>query len=102
MLPAYTPFHYLEAGRQYFILRANGKKYIGTFDSYDYSYLNDDEEEIFASFENNPISYYYSARDKFYDVIYIRINAYVARHNMELRALKKILKKVVNDDFEWS
>ena len=101
MYPAYTPFHDLISGREYFILRTNGKKYKGIFDDYKYSYLNDDEVEIFASFETDTLSYYYTGGDKFYDVKYIRINAYIERHNMELRALKIILKRVVNEDFQW-
>ena len=101
MYPAYTPFHDLVSGREYFILRSNGKKYKGIFDDYKYSYLNDDEVEIFAQFQTKHLSYFCNASDKFYDVIYIKINAYIARHNMELRALKKILKRVVNEDFQW-
>jgi hypothetical protein len=101
MYPAYTPFLHLECGRQYFILRENGKKYKGIFYDYKYSYI-DDEIETFAVFETKGLSYLYTIEDKFYDVQYTIINAYKARHNMELRALKKILKKVVNEDFEWS
>ena len=97
MLPAYTPFHHLEAGRQYYILTSNGKKTKGTFD--DYIYI--DEVEIIASFKNKRMSYFYDIEDKFYDVNCIIINAYVARQNMELRALKKILNKVVNEEFQW-
>jgi len=97
----YTKFDYLEGGRKYFILRPNGKKYIGTFYAYEYSYLDDDKMEIFAEFETKRLYYFYNIEDKFYDVEYTIINAYKARHNMELRALKKILKKIVNEDFEW-
>ena len=97
----YTPFHHLESGREYYILRRNGKKYKGIFDNYKYSYLNDDEAEIFAVIKSKTLSYFYRGEDKFYDVKCITMNAYIARHNMELRALKKILKKVVNEDFQW-
>lgn len=102
MYPSYTPFHDLISGREYFVLRSNGKKYKGIFNDYKYSYLNNDAVEIFALFKTNSLFYYYTGGDKFYDVKYIRINAYIARHNMEHRALKKILKRVVNEDFQWS
>jgi hypothetical protein len=97
----YTEFEHLEGGRKYFILRPNGKKYIGTFYAYEYSYLDDDEMETLAEFTTKLLSYFFTIEDEFYDVEYTIINAYKARHNMELRALKKILKKVVNEDFEW-
>jgi hypothetical protein len=100
MYPAHTPFLHLEGGRQYFVLRSNGKKYKGTFYDYKYSYL-DDEIETLAEFETKRLSYFFTIEDEFYDVEYTMINAYKARHNMELRALKKILKKIVNEDFEW-
>jgi hypothetical protein len=100
MYTADTPFHYLECGRQYFILKTNGKKYKETFLQYKYSYV-DDDIETHAMFKTKRLYSYYTIEDQFYDVEYIMINAYKARHNMELRALKKILKKVVNEDFEW-
>ena len=95
----YTEFEHLEGGRQYFVLRPNGKKYIGTFYAYEYSLY--DKMETLAEFETKRLSYFFTIEDEFYDVEYSMINAYKARHNMELRALKKILKKVVNEDFEW-
>jgi len=33
--------------------------------------------------------------------IYIKKKAFQARQQMELRALDKILKQIVNDDFKW-
>jgi len=99
MYPAYTPFLHLEGGRQYFIL-TNGKKYKGTFYDFKYSFM-DDEIETFAVFKLKRLTCLYTIKDTFYDVEYTRINAYKARHNMELRALRTILKKIVNEDFEW-
>jgi hypothetical protein len=96
-----TPFHELELGREYFILRSNGKKYKGIFDDYKYSYINHDEAEIFAKFETKTLYYFYTAEDKFYDVNYIRMNAYVARQQMEHRSVNMILKRLVNEHFEW-
>jgi len=40
--------------------------------------------------------------DIYYDVANIKKNANHARKNMEDRALDKILKRVVNEEFEWS
>jgi hypothetical protein len=39
--------------------------------------------------------------DTYYDFKTIRDNATNARNSMELRALNKILKNVVNEEFEW-
>jgi hypothetical protein len=39
--------------------------------------------------------------DKFYDVEDIKFKANNARQNMEKRALDTILKKIVNENFEW-
>lgn len=39
--------------------------------------------------------------DIYYDVAKIKKNAIQARKNMEQRALNKILKRLVNEEFEW-
>jgi hypothetical protein len=39
--------------------------------------------------------------NQFYDFEEIRENAQKARHQMEERALNKILKELVNEEFEW-
>jgi len=39
--------------------------------------------------------------DQFYDVEDIKFKANNARQNMEKRALDTILKKIVNENFEW-
>ena len=39
--------------------------------------------------------------DKFYDVEDIKFNANKARQNMEKRALDTILKRIINENFEW-
>ena len=39
--------------------------------------------------------------DTYYDLKKIRDNANNARNSMESRALNKILKNVVNEEFEW-
>ena len=44
---------------------------------------------------------YFSREYTFYDVEEIRENGKKARQVMEERALNKILKKIVNENFEW-
>ncbi len=39
--------------------------------------------------------------DTFYDIEDIKLKANKAKQNMEQRALDKILKKIVNENFEW-
>lgn len=45
---------------------------------------------------------YFSREYTFWDVEDIRLNAKRARQTMEKRALDTILKRVVNENFEWS
>jgi len=103
-MDSYTPFNELESGRKYYILRCDGykcKKYKGTFDVYRYSRMSGDVY-AFAWFRNNSLSYYYSGDDEFYDVDKIRENAQRAIQSMEHRSVNMILKRLVNDEFEWS
>jgi len=44
---------------------------------------------------------FFSKEFKFYDVQEIRDNAQKAIQSMEQRALKIILQRLINDDFEW-
>jgi len=44
---------------------------------------------------------FFSKEFEFYDVEEIRDNAKRAIQNMEHRALKIILKRLINEDFEW-
>lgn len=98
---AFTPFSDLEIGREYYISTADGKKYKGIFDEYECSYLNDEEMQQFASFVTKSLSYHFLEEDDFYDVQIIKTRAHVARQNMECRALNMILKRVVNEEFQW-
>lgn len=92
-------FHDLKPGREYYVVRYNGKKHNGIFDRYRYSYMSGDKEE-YAWFHNSP--YYYIRDDDFYDVEKIIESAQLARQNMEQRSLNMILKRLVNEEFEWS
>ena len=44
---------------------------------------------------------FFSKEFKFYDIEEIRDNAKKAIESMEQRALKIILQRIINDDFEW-
>ena len=99
MYSGYTPFHALESGREYYVLRYNGKKHNGIFDRYRYSYMSGDKE-AYAWFHNSP--YYYIYDDEFYDAEKIRESAQSAIQTMEQRSLNMILKRLVNEEFQWS
>jgi hypothetical protein len=103
-MDSYTPFDALESGREYYILSCNGykcKKYKGMFDVYRYSRMSGDVC-AFAWFRNNSLSYYYTGDAEFYDVEKIKENAQQAIQTMEQRALDKILKRLVNEEFQWA
>jgi len=52
-------------------------------------------------FKRNDFNYEFDRYDHFYDVEKIKNIAQKARQQMECRALNKILKRVVNETFEW-
>lgn len=101
----YTPFHELKSGREYYIT-SNGKKCKGIFAGYSYMTYN----YAYAWFQIQTLDhytiktflYYYTDKDEFYDVKYIRMNAKNAIQQMELRTLNMILKRLVNEEFQWS
>jgi len=104
MYQEYTSFHKLESGREYYILSCNGykfKKYKGIFDDYRYSRTGGDRFAV-ARFYHNSLSYYCTDDDEFYDVKKIRENSQRAIKTMEQRSLNMILKRIVNEEFEWS
>jgi hypothetical protein len=52
-------------------------------------------------FSINGDNKYFFEYDTYYDVEQIKKNATQARKNMEQRALDKILKRIVNEEFQW-
>lgn len=60
-------------------------------------------EEMYTSvwFSRKGIDYEFGVDDKFYDVEEIKENAQKAKQKMEKRALNMILKRIVNENFEW-
>lgn len=54
-------------------------------------------------FPNKKSEFSFFSKDfDFYDIQEIRVNAKKARQSMEQRALKIILQRLINNDFEWS
>jgi hypothetical protein len=93
----------------------------GTFDTWDdideinekyyTTYYHMPNREYCNSFTNyyftcNNKKYMFNDCDYYYEVYlficHVKRNAESAREQMEERALEKILKKVVNEDFQWS
>lgn len=99
-LNMYTSFNKLLCGREYYII-SNGEKYKGIFDDYKYSYMSGDRD-VYAWFYNETFSDFYTDDDDFYDVEEIKKNAQKAIQSMEERSLNMILKRLVNDEFQWS
>jgi hypothetical protein len=99
----YTPFDNLESGREYYILSCKiykCTKYKATFDVYRHSRMSGNMY-AFAWFRHNSLSYYWTDDNEFYDVEKIKYNAQQAIQTMEQRALDMILKRLVNEHFEW-
>ena len=96
----YTPFDELESGREYYILTYNGKKNKGIFYEYKYSYMSG-YKDTNAWFQIKTLLDFYTDDDEFYDVKEIRENSQKAIQQMEQRSLNMILKRLVNEEFEW-
>ncbi len=96
----YTEFDQLEVGREYYILTNNGEKYKGIFYDYKYSYMGG-YKDTYAWFHNDTLLDFYSDDNEFYDVEEIRDNAKRAIQSMEYRTLNIILKRLVNEEFQW-
>jgi hypothetical protein len=83
----------LKKGKQYIIKHHDtGKIYRGTFDFM---------TSIMVIMKNGDKKIQFMYDDDFYDVDNIREKGRRARQAMEQRALDKILKKIVNETFEW-
>ena len=83
----------LQKGKQYTIKHNDtGKIYKGTFDFM---------TSIMVIMKNGDKKIQFMYDDYFYDVDDIREKGRRARQAMEQRALDKILKKIVNETFEW-
>jgi hypothetical protein len=85
--------HRLKKGKQYIIKHNDtGKIYKGTFDFM---------TSIMIIMKNGDTKIQFMYDDHFYDIDDIREKSRKAKQAMEQRALDKILKKIVNENFEW-
>ena len=103
-MDSYTPFHELEHGREYYILSCNGyecKKNKGIFYDYKYSYMSG-YKDAYAWFQIKTLLDFYTDDDEFYDVEKIRENSQRAIQSMEHRSVNMILKRIINEEFQWS
>lgn len=99
----------LVKGKQYYIhshcKERKDKKYIGEF-SHNVHFGTSDYLTFMnvKSISENVSAYYLSfcPRDTYYDVEKVRKNAQRAIQTMEQRSLNMILKRLVNEEFQWS
>ena len=83
----------LKKGKQYIIKHHDtGKIYSGTFDFM---------TSIMVIMKNGDKKIQFMYDDYFYDVEDIKEKSRRAKQAMEQRALNKILKSIVNENFEW-
>ena len=92
-------FWNLDPGREYYI-ETNGQKYKMEFQSlHAPRHFHDCGNS--AWFMDKGFHCEFNREDNFYDVEVIQDNAQKARQKMESRALTIILKRIVNEDFQW-
>jgi hypothetical protein len=99
-----VPHTKLVPGKQYYV--QTNKRYIGDFCGFvDAKHYG----KTYCGFMNvknitakNTSNYYtFNTTDLYYDLESIKMNSQKAKYNMEQRALKKILKRLVNEEFQW-
>ena len=98
------PHTKLIPGKQYYV--QTDKKYIGYFWGFVDAKYYGQEYCGFMNIQNitakTTCKYYtFNTTDLYYDLELIKKNAEMAKYNMEQRALKKILKRLVNEEFQW-
>jgi hypothetical protein len=96
-------FWNLEPGREYFIERYNESyKYKLIFSSlHGPSNFHDFGFSESVWFLHRGFHIEFERDDIFYDAEEIKENAQKARQQMECRALNKVLKQIVNEEFQW-
>ena len=83
----------LKKGNQYHIINYdNGKKYNGVLVKI---------TSMIITMKVGPHDMQFMHYDAFYDITAIKQRAKLARESLEKRSLKQVLKKVVNENFEW-
>ena len=97
----YTSFNELVSGREYYIT-STSEKCKGIFYDYKYSYMSG-YRDAYAWFDTENLGLGgYSDDYEFYDVEEIKKNAQKAIQSMEHRTVNMILKKLINEEFQWS
>ena len=105
--------HYprLKVGKIYAAETRNHNIYIGTYTEYvkQYGYIIyyvlDNVTKYHSFGSKNPeklkTTAFFSPTDTFYDLEEIRENGKRARQNMEQRSLDIVLKRLLNEEFQW-
>lgn len=106
-MPKKVFFWNLEPGREYFIERDDEYyevyKYKLIFSSlHGPSHFHDFGSSKSAWFIHNGFHIEFERDNNFYDAQEIKDNAQKARQQMEKRTLDMVLKRIVNETFEWS
>ena len=100
----------LVRGKEYGVISPDGIYKRMKFHDYEASYRPTLAEEyaiytygLFTPHHRDNIAYYFGGKDTFqyYDPEQIRENAKNARDKMEHRTVNIILKRLVNEEFEW-
>jgi hypothetical protein len=100
-------FRKLQVGKEYYIKPFNAdRQFKFVFDEYRTSYngeYNDllEDEDLFMIFRRDTHRYVFYADDYYYDPEQIKRNAQKARDKMEHRSLNMVLKRLVNEEFQW-
>ena len=101
-------YRQLVPGKEYYVKTYDSGKYFKGMKFHDYKTLPDYTQYLNYHISINMIfirtTYFYLfyEKDYYYDPEIIRENAQLAKQRMEQRALNMILKRVVNEHFEWS
>jgi hypothetical protein len=93
----------LVPGKEYYIQTYDTHLYFKGMIFNDYQRAIDiDVININMNFTRATCRHLFFEEDYYYDPEKIRENAILAKQSMEQRALDMILKRVVNENFEWS
>ena len=100
----------LVRGKEYGVVSPDGVYKRMKFHEYEAAYRPRLAEEyakytygLFTPYDHDNHAYYFGGRDVFqyYDREKIRENAQQAREQMETRTVNMILKRLVNEEFQW-
>ena len=100
----------LVRGKEYGVISPDGIYKRMKFHEYEASYRPTLAEKyaintygLFTPSDNDKHAYYFGGRDVFqyYDREKVRENAQKAREQMETRTVNMILKRLVNEEFQW-